>query len=321
MREFKEEELKKIKGGGQVTIIGGSKLFHGAPILSLKTTSRIVNMVFFASPEPSVGKVAENLKSKLASFIWVPWEEVEKYIKKSDAVLIGPGFMRYHKEGQKAKGKRQNLDKAGLQSKEITERLLSQFPDKQWVIDAGSLQVMDPKFIPKNAILTPNQKEFEMLFRSMAGRERICCSSSKMAPAESAGPARSGTGSTGIGVSGGSQACHLNSSQKLFPPAIDEIARKYQCIIVFKGPETIVYSPEECVKIPGGNAGLTKGGTGDVLAGLTVALAAKNPPLLAACSASYIVKKTAEVLYKNVGFAFNADDLAEKVPEVLAKYF
>lgn len=34
---------------GQVTIIGGSYLFHGVPILALKSASKIVDMVFFAS--------------------------------------------------------------------------------------------------------------------------------------------------------------------------------------------------------------------------------------------------------------------------------
>lgn len=318
MREFKEEELKKIKGGGQVTIIGGSKLFHGAPILSLKTASRIVDMVFFASPEPSVGKVAENLKSKLTSFIWVPWEEVREYIKKSDAVLIGPGLMRYRKEGQRAKGKRQNLDKAGLQSKEITERLLSQFPNKQWVIDAGSLQVMELKFIPKNAILTPNQKEFEMLFG-----EEIARSDTNLLLGFSHGIPRQRRGSPSD-LEVRKSSCVPESSGlpvETCAKVVSSLAKKHECMIVFKGPETIVCSPDKCVLVKGGNAGLTKGGTGDVLAGLTVALAAKNSPFLAACSASYIVKKTAEALYKNVGFSYNADDLAEKVPEVLAIYF
>ncbi len=256
MREFKEEELKKLKTEGQVTIIGGSSLFHGAPILALKTASRMVEMVFFASPEPSVGKVAEELKSKLSSFIWVPWEEVGKYIKKSNAVLIGPGFMRHRSE-----------------SKEITEKFLSKFPEKQWVIDAGSLQVMETKFIPRNAILTPNIKEFGILFG-------------------------------------------VEASAKI----ISSLAQKHSCVIVFKGPETIVCSSKECVSVKGGNRGLEKGGTGDVLAGLIVALAAKNPPFLAACVASWIVKRTADQLYKKVGFAYNADDLAEKIPEVLGEY-
>lgn len=312
MREFKEEELKKIEGGGQVTIIGGSSLFHGAPILSLKTASRIVDMVFFASPEPSVGKVAENLKSKLASFIWVPWEEVREYIKKSDAVLIGPGLMRYRKEGGKT------FDGAGKKSKEITERLLQEFPQKQWVIDAGSLQVMKPKFIPKNAILTPNQKEFEMLFG-----EEIARSDTNLLFGFSHGIPRQRRGSPSDSEVRKSSCVPESSGLPVETCAkvVSSLAKKHECIIVFKGPETIVCSPEECVFVKGGNRGLEKGGTGDVLAGLTVALAAKNPPFLAACAASWITKHAADELYKKVGFAYNADDLAEKNPEVLGEYF
>ena len=99
------------------------------------------------------------------------------------------------------------------------------------------------------------------------------------------------------------------------------LAQKYQCVIVLKKVTTIVCSPKKCCLIEGGNAGLTKGGTGDVLAGLAVALAAKNEPFLAACAASYIIKKAAEKLYQKVGFAYSADDLAEVVPAVLGRWW
>jgi hydroxyethylthiazole kinase-like uncharacterized protein yjeF len=284
IEEFKEEELKKLvkphknsskEDNGQVTIIGGSKLFHGSPIFALKVASRIVDMVFFSSPEPSIGKVAEKMKSKLCSFIWVPWKEVEEYIKKSEAILIGPGLMRFHKETEMPKGlKTEKLDKAGKESKEITERLLRKFSNKQWVIDAGSLQVMESKLIPPKAILTPNKKEFEMLFGMKPSLENL-----------------------------------------------SGIAKKYQCIIVLKNVDTIICSPEKQVVVRGGNAGLTKGGTGDVLAGLVVALAAKNPPFLAACASAFLTKKAAELLYKKVGFAYSADDLVEEVSRVLGHYW
>lgn len=280
MEEFKPQELKKLfrpavnsskEDNGKIAIIGGSGLFHGAPLLALKTASRIVDMVFFSSPEPAMGKVAECLKSKLSSFIWVPFEEVGDYIEKSEAVLIGPGLMRFKKEAQSTECKDKKICSfEGEKTKKITEDLLKKFPQKQWVIDGGSLQVMEARFIPKNAILTPNRKEFEMLFGK-------------------------------------------NSPEKM--------AEKHSCIVVLKLPETIVCSPEKCVVIKGGNAGLTKGGTGDVLAGLTVGLAAKNPPFLAACAASFVVKQAADDLYKKAGFAYNADDLADKIPEVLGEYF
>jgi NAD(P)H-hydrate epimerase len=155
------------------------------------------------------------------------------------------------------------------------------------VIDAGSLQVMDKRFIPQNAILTPNRKEFEMLFKFKMQNANF-----KMT---------------------------IKNSKLI--KVLKESSQKHNCIIVLKLAQTIVCSPERCVIVDGGNAGLTKGGTGDVLAGLTVGLAAKNEPFLAACAASFILKKAADQLYKKVGFAYNADDLAQKIPEVLGEYW
>ena len=255
--EFDPKELSNLykspkdssKGdNGQVTIIGGSSLFHGAPLFALTIASRIVDMVFFASPESSLGKVANEVKSKLFSFIWTPWEEIDSYIEKSDACLIGSGLMR------------------SAETREITRQILNKFQDKRWVIDAGSLQMMERDWIPENSILTPNQKEYKILF----GEERP-----------------------------------------------ETVAKKYKCILVLKGPTTIIYSSNQSVEVHGGNAGLTKGGTGDVEAGLTVALIAKNDPFLSACAASYIVKATADDLFNTVGTNYNSDDLAKKIPEIL----
>lgn len=276
MRIFNPGELKKLyrpptdssgEDNGSVVIIGGSHLFHGAPLLALKVASKFVDMVFFASPDPSVGEVAARVKSALFSFIWVPWEETDDYIKKADAVLIGPGLMRFNKENQKSKVKDQNwCDGACQRTREITHGFLEKYKDKKWVIDAGSLQTMDSDWIPEGAIITPNLKEFKGLFRTEGNEETV-----------------------------------------------KEMARKYKCIIVLKGVETIVASPGDSVVVKGGNAGLTKGGTGDTQAGLTVALLAKNDSFLAASAASYFVKTAADELYKKVGTNYSADDLVNMV--------
>lgn len=257
---------------GQVTIIGGSKLFHGSPIFALTAASRIVDMVFFATPEESIGRVAENLKSKLSSFIWIPWEDRYDYADKSDALLIGPGLMHYGRERTRAHLKKHPHTGEGKFSKKISEQFLKKFSHKRWVIDAGSLQTIDPEWIPRNAIITPNQKEFKTLFGMY--------------------------------------------------PTLDNAqikAQQYNCIIVLKGPETFICSPTQSVAVHGGNAGLTKGGTGDVLAGLTVALLAKNDPFLAACCASYVIKHAAEELEKEIGLQYNSDDLAEYIPKSFKK--
>jgi hydroxyethylthiazole kinase-like uncharacterized protein yjeF len=259
---------------GQVTIIGGSELFHGAPLLSLIPASRIVDTVFFSSPYKPLQNVADNIKSKLLSFIWVPWNQIEKYIEKSDAVLIGPGFMRYKSESNKV------FDSTGRRTKHIVDYLLHEFPKKKWVIDAGALQTMNPKWIPRNAIITPNRKEFSTLFGIRTKIEEL----------------------------------RSEQLQKL----VELYADKHSCVIVLKGPMTIVSDGIETVLVEGGNAGLTKGGTGDVLAGLTVALLAKNDPMLAATCASYLIKKAADELFKKVGTNYNADDVAKKIPETMS---
>lgn len=176
MNTFTEKDLEKLykpafdsskNQNGLVTIIGGSKLFHGAPLMALTVASRVVDMVFFSSPEPSVGDVAAQIKSKLDSFIWVPWDETKEYVKKSDAVLIGPGFMRFTKEEDSVLHTPKDDDGAWQETREITRDFLLGFPDKHWVIDAGSLQVLEPEWIPLHSILTPNKKEYSMIFGEM----------------------------------------------------------------------------------------------------------------------------------------------------------
>lgn len=266
-----EEDRVKFEGG-QVVIVGGSKLFHGAPILALKTASRIVDMVYFAGFEGDK-KVAERIKAELASFIWVEREDVGEYIEKSDAALIGPGLLRFKKE-DKQKGDR--VDGEGRKTRQLTKRFLEEFEKKRWVIDGGSLQVMEAELIPKGAVVTPNKKEFEMLFG-----ERVDLSD----------------------VEGMNEKAEVQ-------------AGKYGCVVMLKGPTTVVTDGKRSYLVKGGSSGLAKGGTGDVLAGLTVGLLAKNEALLAAATASWLVKKAGEELEEERGEMFNADDVAEQVVRV-----
>ncbi len=152
------KEAKSKFSGGQVTIVGGSNLFHGAPIMALKACSRVVGMVYFASPKDDKG-AADIIKSEVQSFVWIPEDDVEGYIEKSDAVLIGPGMMRSH-----VKEHGFVCDDEGKITREMTLGLFKKFPQKKWIVDGGALQVIHVNEIPKGAIVTPNSKEFEMIF-------------------------------------------------------------------------------------------------------------------------------------------------------------
>jgi NAD(P)H-hydrate epimerase len=116
---------------------------------------------------------------------------------------------------------------------------------------------------------------------------------------------------------------HKGEFEKLFgveanESTVPEMAKKFNIVILSKGETDIVSSPTETLSISGGNAGMTKGGTGDVLAGLTAALYTKNDAYLSACAASYINKKAGDSLFERVGLYFNASDLADEIPKVMA---
>jgi len=91
--------------------------------------------------------------------------------------------------------------------------------------------------------------------------------------------------------------------------------------VVLKGEEDSIFHRSFVgdfeMKIPGGNAGMTKGGTGDVLAGLIAGLYATNDEATSAVVGSFVNKRAGESLYENVGPYFNASDLVQEVPKVL----
>ena len=93
-------------------------------------------------------------------------------------------------------------------------------------------------------------------------------------------------------------------------------------ILVKKGhPKTIIMSKTKTITSTAGNAGMTHGGTGDVLAGIISALIAQgNDPFMAAYTAVQVNGKAAEILYKKMGFGYLASDLVKTIPTVLKKF-
>src|SRR3989344_849444 len=130
MKQFTQQDLKRLwrpednsqgEDNGQIIIIGGSELFTGAPLMSLIAASRLVDMVFVATPEGDkeiVQKVA--LFSKLRSVIWISRESLDEYVAKSDAILIGPGLMRYHKQLSDSN----TFDDSGTETRMLTKYLV-----------------------------------------------------------------------------------------------------------------------------------------------------------------------------------------------------
>lgn len=97
-----------------------------------------------------------------------------------------------------------------------------------------------------------------------------------------------------------------------------------QVTVLLKGKQDTVSWTENTgnnerrsIQISGGNEGMTKGGTGDVLAGLVAGLYCLNEPQVAAVVGSVVNKEAGDELYQAVGPFFNASDLVAQVPKTL----
>ena len=101
-----------------------------------------------------------------------------------------------------------------------------------------------------------------------------------------------------------------------------EAARRWNCVVCFKGAPTVTASPTGKVYINGsGNPVLAQGGTGDVLAGVIGAyLAYGLPPLQAAACGAFIHGFAADLALQRVGpRGATAHRIAELVPFAYAE--
>ncbi len=271
---------------GKVLIIGGSSLFHAASLWAAEVASYFTDIVHYSSTVENE-KIFLSLKKKFINGIIVSQKDICQYVEEDDAVLVGPGMLRESKIKNKKLEMKNfkeilSIKNEGEYTYYLSQYLIENFPAKRFVFDAGSLQMMERNWFLKlrqKPIITPHQKEFERLFNFSLRQKSL----------------------------------------KEKTQIVKELAKKYQTIILLKAIDDIISDGEKVYIIQGGNAGLTKGGTGDILAGLTVSFYAKNEPLESAVIASYLLKKTADFLFKEKGYWYNINDIIQLVPKVLKK--
>ena len=160
---------------------------------------------------------------------------------------------------------------------ELVNHLLKTYPTKKWVVDAGALQMAKASLFTESMILTPHSQELVKLAEQFFKT----------------------TGS---------------DTDAMF---LTRLATLTSATILYKGQVDQVLHQGKLWQITGGNPGMTKGGTGDVLAGLVAALYCNHEALIACLIGSYANKLGGDKLHQTVGPFFNASDLVATVPETL----
>jgi len=97
---------------------------------------------------------------------------------------------------------------------------------------------------------------------------------------------------------------------------VERMAQENSCIILLKAIDDIISDGEKTVVVRGGNAGLTKGGTGDILAGLIAGLSAHSDSFISAVVGSYLLKQTAERLFQIKGNWYSVADIIAMLPQL-----
>lgn len=268
---------------GKLLLIGGSNLFHAASKWSLDIASKFVDMVIYSSV-PSNNELIQEIKKDFWNGIIVKREEIESYIEEVDCILIGPGM------------ERAQPTLLSLTSEELEKKLQTVPTAEEWNTNT---ELISNYLINKY----PNKKWVVDAGALQMILPELLTSSMIITPHKGELERLEGT---------------IQHRQKVDSDlsSFDTLLAKGTSVVL-KGPTDYVYVGNAVIEVTGGNPGMTKGGTGDVLAGLIAALYCVNEKEVAAVVGSYINKKAGEKLAEEVGAFFNASDLVEMVPKVL----
>lgn len=252
---------------GHLLVIGGNQVYSGSPAFNSLAAYRTgVDLVTTAAPE----RPADIIASFSPSLITYPLQgnylnslhlnQLFKLSDKCDAVVIGGGL-----------GRKQ-------ETKEAVVRFLSdlQLP---CVIDADAIQAVaeaEALALNKKQMLTPHQREFELLWSKKARVE-------------------------------------AEEREK----SVERVSKELNCSLLLKGDNDVISNGERTVINEVGSPFLTKGGTGDTLAGIAGSLLAQGiKPLQAAAAASYLNGKAGELAAKEKKEGLLAEDILEKLSRV-----
>jgi len=283
-------QLRLVKKGvrkgqnGKYLIIGGSSLFHSPPLWAAQLASHFVDLVFVYSPAFINREIILQSKTFFRNGIVIESYKLEDYVREADVILLGPGMKRRDKQNirqihVKSAAEALSLLDEGQLTHALTHYLLTKYPNKKWVLDAGALQEVELSDMRPSMIATPHEGEFFHLFPQFGNEGK---------------------------------------TQPVLEKYISVIGKHPSTwLIKHRGTDYVMGKGKAPIVVANGNEGLTKGGTGDVLSTLVGIFYIQNDAGLSCACASYILKKTADALYEEKGPFYTTSELVEKIPSVV----
>lgn len=276
---------------GRVLIVAGSTNYTGAARLAGAAAVRSgAGLVTVALPAPIHAAVAAGLPE--ATYLLLPHElgvvaepavEVLRgAMQQYEAMLLGPGLGRERETEAFVEGLLVAAPRRSVGFLQSGERPSRRPPLPPLVVDADGLNILAgltdwPARLPPGTVVTPHPGEMARL---------MGCSTAEI------------------------QADRVEVARRQ--------ARAWGHVVVLKGAYTVVAAPDgRAVLEPFANPGLATGGTGDVLAGIIVALRAQGLEAFeSAAAGAYFHGVAGELAREHLGTAgMAAGDLVEYLPE------
>jgi NAD(P)H-hydrate epimerase len=102
---------------------------------------------------------------------------------------------------------------------------------------------------------------------------------------------------------------------------VKEFSKRNKVVTLMKGPTDIISDGVRVKLTRKGNAGMTVGGTGDVLAGITGAFfAIASDPFKAATAAAFVNSTAGDIAFVDKGYGLLATDVVENIPRVMKEF-
>jgi len=281
----KRKETAKKGDNGRVLVVGGSKDYVGAIALAgLAALRSGADWVTVAAPE----KVAWAVNCLSADLVTLKLHgdyfsskhaaEIINLSKKHDVVLIGNGI---------------GLKK---ETKQFLKKIIKKI-DNFKVVDADGIKILSSRDL-ESSIITPHIKELEIFMKNSKINKRMIKKIIKEENIErKALMTRKAIDLIGIKNDNGKNFFENNN------------------VILLKSHVDAIISKDKILFTKGGNPGMAKAGTGDVLAGLCAGFLGQSKELLqSAVNASYFNKIIGDILLKKKkGFTYLASDMVSEI--------